>query len=122
MKHLLPVLTVVIALLAVWYIACIPMNVKEVLTTAERAGVPIDPPSAAERRDMGHLALVLRNTDALGGSWSQDRARLPSPPDAVAISSRTLFSTVNRPASPSGEDSDRPSSSRMSVSSRFFST
>lgn len=79
MKRLLPVLTVVIALLAVWYIACIPMNVKEVLTTAERAGVPIDPPSAAERRDMGHLALVMRNTDALGGSWSQDRARLPSP-------------------------------------------
>ncbi len=84
MKHLLPVLTVVIALLAVWYIACIPMNVKEVLTTAERAGVPIDPPSAAERRDMGHLALVLRNTDALGGSWSQDRARLPSPHQITA--------------------------------------
>lgn len=84
MKRLLPVLTVVIALLAVWYIACIPMNVKEVLTTAERAGVPIDPPSAAERRDMGHLALVLRNTDALGGSWSQDRARLPSPHQITA--------------------------------------
>ena len=84
MKRLLPVLTVVIALLAVWYIACIPMNVKEVLTTAERAGVTIDPPSAAERRDMGHLALVMRNTDALGGSWSQDRARLPSPHQITA--------------------------------------
>ncbi len=84
MKRLLPVLTVVIALLAVWYIACIPMNVKEVLTTAERAGVAIDPPSAAERRDMGHLALVMRNTDALGGSWSQDRARLPSPHQITA--------------------------------------
>ncbi|SEG31073.1 NitT/TauT family transport system permease protein [Thalassococcus halodurans] len=84
MKRLLPVLTVVIALLAVWYIACIPMNVKEVLTTAERAGVTIDPPSAAERRDMGHLALVLRNTDALSGSWSQDRARLPSPHQITA--------------------------------------
>ncbi len=84
MKRLLPVLTVVIALLAVWYIACIPMNVKEVLTTAERAGVTIDPPSAAERRDMGHLALVIRNTGALGGSWSQDRARLPSPHQITA--------------------------------------
>ncbi len=84
MKRLLPVLTVVIALLAVWYVACIPMNVKEVLTTAERAGVTIDPPSAAERRDMSHLSLVLRNTDALRGSWSQDRARLPSPHQITA--------------------------------------
>ena len=84
MKRLVPVLTVVIALLVVWYVACVPMNVKEVLTTAERAGATIDPPKAAERRDMGHLALVLRNPDALGGSWSQDRARLPSPHQITA--------------------------------------
>ena len=74
-----PILTVIAALIALWYAAVIPMNVKEVLTNAERAGDVIDPPSAAERRDMGNIALVLRNPSALGESWSLDRPRLPAP-------------------------------------------
>lgn len=74
-----PILTVVVAILAVWYVAVVPMNVKEVLTQAERAGAEIVPPSAAERRDAGRLGLVLNNLDHLGASWSMDRARLPAP-------------------------------------------
>ena len=74
-----PILTVVAAILAVWYVAVVPMNVKEVLTQAERAGAEIVPPSAAERRDAGRLGLVLNNLDHLGASWSMDRARLPAP-------------------------------------------
>ena len=74
-----PILTVVAAILVVWYVAVVPMNVKEVLTQAERAGAEIVPPSAAERRDAGRLGLVLNNLDHLGASWSMDRARLPAP-------------------------------------------
>lgn len=72
-------MAMVLGLLTLWYVAVVPMNVKETLTMAERAGAVIEPPAAAERRDMGHLALVLRNTSALGASWSLDRPRLPAP-------------------------------------------
>lgn len=74
-----PVLGVVLALLAIWYVAVVPMNVKEVLTQAERADVQVSPPSAVERRDMSNWALVFRNTHALGESWSLDRPKLPAP-------------------------------------------
>ena len=63
-----PVLGMVLALMAIWYVAVVPMNVKEVLTAAERAGVEVSPPSAVDRRDMGNWALVFRNTHALGNS------------------------------------------------------
>ncbi|MBY6162390.1 ABC transporter permease [Mameliella alba] len=74
-----PVLGVVLALVALWYVAVVPMNVKEVLTAAERAGVEVSPPKAIDRRDMSNWTLVFANTHALGDSWSLDRPRLPAP-------------------------------------------
>ena len=78
-----PVATVVIAILCIWYVACVPMNIKEVLTQAEREGAEIVPPSAAERRDAGRWGLVFSNLDQIGPSWSQDRSRLPAPHQVV---------------------------------------
>jgi NitT/TauT family transport system permease protein len=82
--RVLPVLTVVAALVALWFAAVVPMNVQETLTQAERAGAEVDPPSAVERRDMGNWALVLRNPGLLGESWNLDRPRLPSPVQVAA--------------------------------------
>jgi NitT/TauT family transport system permease protein len=79
----LPVLTVVFVTIALWYAAVVPMNVKEVLTQAERAGAEIVPPSAADRRDASRWALILANVDNLGESWAMDRARLPAPHQVV---------------------------------------
>ncbi len=79
MRALVPILTIVAALIGLWYVACVPMNVAEVLTQAERDGAVVDPATAAERRDVSRWALTFRNLDKLGGSWSQDRARLPAP-------------------------------------------
>ncbi len=79
MKSAGPVLVVITAILALWYLAAVPMNVKEVLTQAERAGAIVDPPSAVERRDTARLPLVMRNPELLGASWSMERARLPAP-------------------------------------------
>ena len=78
-RAVLPVLTVLATLLAIWYVAVVPMNVKEVLTQAEREGAVVVPPSAAERRDSGRWSLVFANSHLLGASWSMDRARLPAP-------------------------------------------
>ena len=79
MTRWLPILTVFAAILAIWYVSCVPMNIKEVLTQQERAGVEVFPPSAKERRDLGRLGLVASNFSLIGPSWSMERARLPAP-------------------------------------------
>ena len=84
-RSVLPVAFVVAGLIALWYLACIPMNAAASLTTAERAGAVIDPPEASARRDMGGLTLALRNpAPALAGAFAQDRPRLPSPHQVAA--------------------------------------
>ena len=79
MKSILAVLTVVAAIVAFWYAACVPMNMKGVLVEAERAGAVVEPPSAKERRDMGEFGLALNNSFAISATWEQDRPRLPAP-------------------------------------------
>jgi NitT/TauT family transport system permease protein len=91
-----PVLAMVLALIAVWYVAAVPMNVKEVLTRAERAGVTVSPDSAVARRDMSNLVLMARNPDVLGESWSLDRPRLPAPHQVlVELYDSTIDEEVN---------------------------
>jgi len=75
----LPVLTVVVVIIALWYAACLPMNIREVLTEAERAGAVLEPPSPLERRDASTWALIYNNLAYTGESWSQERPRLPAP-------------------------------------------
>jgi NitT/TauT family transport system permease protein len=79
-----PVLAVLLAILALWYVACVPMNVHEALTQAERAGAEVVGGTAAERRDASALGLALRNPGlALDGAWDQARPRLPAPDQIV---------------------------------------
>ncbi|WP_171228559.1 ABC transporter permease [Ruegeria sp. HKCCA4008] len=79
MKQVIAVFTVIAAIVLFWYVACIPMNIKGVLTEQERAGVVVQPPSAKDRRDMSEVGLVLNNTFAIPATWEQDRPRLPAP-------------------------------------------
>ncbi|MFC3616678.1 ABC transporter permease [Lutimaribacter marinistellae] len=79
MRSVLAVLTVVAALVALWYAACVPMNIKGVLTEAERAGAEVVPATARERRDAGEFGLIARNSFAIPATWEQDRPRLPAP-------------------------------------------
>jgi NitT/TauT family transport system permease protein len=75
-----PILAVVLTLLAVWYLACLPMNVHQAVTQAERAGAEVWGGPAAERADRAALPLVLGNWEAaVAGAWSQERPRLPAP-------------------------------------------
>ncbi|MEM7089982.1 MAG: ABC transporter permease [Pseudomonadota bacterium] len=84
MKQLCAVLTVVLVIVALWYAACIPMNIKGVLTEQERAGAEVEPPSARQRRDMASVGLVLNNSFAVPATWAQDRPRLPAPHQVAA--------------------------------------
>lgn len=79
MKSLVAVLTVVAAIIALWYAACVPMNIKGVLDQAERAGAEVTPATAKARRDMSEIGLVAKNTFAINETWVQDRPRLPAP-------------------------------------------
>ena len=79
MKQVIAVLTVLAAIVAFWYVACVPMNIKGVLTEQERAGAEVQPPSAKDRRDMGEIGLALNNSFAIPATWEQKRPRLPAP-------------------------------------------
>ena len=83
-KTAFSILCVVAATVALWYAACIPMNIHEALVQAERVGVEVDPPTAAGRRDLGGLILALKNPSQIGAVFSQDRPRLPAPHQVAA--------------------------------------
>ncbi|WP_037258993.1 ABC transporter permease [Roseivivax halodurans] len=82
---LVPVATVVAALIALWYLACVPMNASQSVLNAARADVVVSPESASDRRGMSGLALAIRNPGvAVTGAFAQDRARLPAPHQVAA--------------------------------------
>lgn len=83
MKTVVAVLTVVTAIVGLWYIACVPMNIKGVLDAAERAGEQVEPATARERREASALGLVAQNSFAIDRVWSVDRPRLPAPHQVV---------------------------------------
>ena len=84
MKTFLAVLTVVAAIAAFWYAACVPMNIKSVLNTAARAGEVVVPADSKARRDAGETGLVFRNTGHIAATWAEERPRLPAPHQVAA--------------------------------------
>jgi NitT/TauT family transport system permease protein len=79
MKSVVPIITVLLVLVGLWYAAAVPMNIKGVLTEAERAGAVVVPEGARERRDMSAIGLVADNAFAIPATWAQERPRLPAP-------------------------------------------
>jgi NitT/TauT family transport system permease protein len=83
-KRAAAVLTVVMALVAFWYAAVMPMNIHTAVTNAERAGAVIEPEGAGNRRDLGGVSLLMNNFEHVGATFNQDRPRLPSPHQVIA--------------------------------------
>jgi len=79
MRTLGPVAVVVAVIIALWYVACVPMNIHTALTDAERADIAVTPEGAAVRRDMSAIGLALANTHVWGDTYVQDKPRLPAP-------------------------------------------
>ena len=75
----LPVLTVVAAILALWYAACVPMNIHGTVNLARQHGFEAMPPNRGERRDMGAFALAAANPVAIPFTWNEEKPRLPAP-------------------------------------------
>jgi len=79
MRSILPILTVLLAIVALWYAAAIPMNIRAALTQAERDGAIVTPATAVERRDSNAIGLALKNPAQIPETLDQERARLPTP-------------------------------------------
>ena len=94
MRHLVfPVIVVICGMMAMWYIAVVPMNIKMALTDAERSGIVVTPSGAKERRDRSAILLVAQNPFAIKATFALERPRLPAP-HQVAI--ELWNSTVNK--------------------------
>ncbi len=79
MRNVLPVLTVLAALLAFWYAAVAPMNIRVALDQAERAGIVVTPETPLARQEVGVLPLMLRNPSVIPATYALERPRLPTP-------------------------------------------
>ena len=79
MKSIVPVLTVVAAIIGIWLLAVIPMNMHLVADQAQRDGVAVSPESPAARQEVSGVGLALRNTHLIPLTYDFVRPRLPSP-------------------------------------------
>ncbi|MEO1025384.1 MAG: ABC transporter permease subunit [Pseudomonadota bacterium] len=79
MGRALPVLTVLAAIVGVWVAAVAPMNIKQSLDMAERAGVVVVPEDARARSETSAFALMARNPREVWRGYSLERPRLPTP-------------------------------------------
>lgn len=79
MSRVLPVLAVLAGLLALWFAAVAPMNIRGALDQVERAGETVEPSTPRARREVSVWGLMTRNAHALPMTYGLERPRLPTP-------------------------------------------
>lgn len=79
MRALLPIFTVLAALVAIWYLAVAPMNIRVALDQVERGGVEVVPTGSVERRSVSVWRLMAQNPDHIAVGYDLERPRLPTP-------------------------------------------
>ncbi|WP_341367810.1 ABC transporter permease [Yoonia sp. BS5-3] len=90
MKSVLPVLTVVGAILVSWIVAVVPMNMHLTADLAQRQDITVSPDTPAARQEMSGIGLALRNTHLFGMTYTLERPRLPSPHQVGAEMWKTI--------------------------------
>jgi NitT/TauT family transport system permease protein len=78
-KSLLPILTIVAAILVIWVLAVVPMNMHLTADQAQRDGLVVMPQTPAERQSYSGLGLSVANAGLIPLTYTLDRPRLPSP-------------------------------------------
>ena len=79
MRSVVPVLTVVGAILVFWTLCVIPMNAHLTADQAQRNGLVLQPETPAARQELVGLSLALKNPAIIPLTFVQERPRLPSP-------------------------------------------
>ena len=96
MGRVLPVLVVLAAIVAVWFAAVAPMNIRQALDLAERGGSVVVPEGALARLEVGTFALMARNPEHVAASYGLDRPRLPTPTQVASELWKTTGAMVLR--------------------------
>jgi len=92
-KSLLPVLTVVGAILLFWIVSVVPMNMHLTADQAQRDGLGVTPDTPVARQELSGGALALRNPHLFGMTYTLERPPLPSPHPVVV----ELWNTIALP-------------------------
>jgi NitT/TauT family transport system permease protein len=79
MRGIIAVLTVLCAIVVIWYAAVAPMNIRGALDQAERAGATVTPEGAKARLDVSVWRLLLSNPQQVPLGYGLERPRLPTP-------------------------------------------
>ena len=79
MKSILPVLTVIAAILLFWVVCVPPMNMHLVADQAQRDELVVTPDTPAARQEVSGAGLALRNMHLIPLTYTFVRPRLPSP-------------------------------------------
>ncbi len=79
MARILPVITVLLALVALWYAAVAPMNIRQALDMAERGGATVVPEGSRVRSETSVWTLMALNPGEIARGYALDRPRLPTP-------------------------------------------
>lgn len=90
MKSVLPVLTVVAAILLIWVVAVVPMNIHLTADQAQRDGLMVSPDTPVARQEVSGIGLALRNPYLMTQTYVSVRPALPSPHQVVG----ELYATV----------------------------
>ena len=99
MKSIVPVLTIVAAIFALWALAVIPMNIHLTADQAQRDGIAVMPDEPAARQEVSGVALALRNPHIIPLTYTFVRPNLPSPHQVGAELYESVFTkkiTSNR--------------------------
>lgn len=79
MRTVLPVLTMLTAIVCLWWAAVAPMNMRAALDIAERAGETIVPEGSVARREVSVWRLMSDNSSHIAAGYNLERPRLPTP-------------------------------------------
>ncbi|MEJ6404557.1 ABC transporter permease [Yoonia sp. 2307UL14-13] len=91
MRSVLPILTVVAAIMAFWVLAVIPMNMHLTADQAQREDIAVSPATPAERQAYSGMGLTLQNLGLISRTYTLERPRLPSPHQVGAEMWDTIF-------------------------------
>jgi NitT/TauT family transport system permease protein len=90
-KSILPVLTVIAAVLLIWVIAVVPMNMHLTADQAQRDGLVVTPDTPVARQDVSGAGLALKNPHLIALTYVGKRPNLPSPHQIAAEIYNTVF-------------------------------
>ncbi|MDG1531895.1 MAG: ABC transporter permease [Paracoccaceae bacterium] len=91
MKSVLPVLTVILAVVLIWIIAVVPMNMHLTADQAQRDGLIVAPDTPKERQDFSGTRLAFKNPHLIPLTYVGKRPNLPSPHQVAVEMYKTVF-------------------------------